>query len=46
MMMMMEIIINPISVPNITPHLGPVVERPDVSGMNRPVATEFSVCQQ
>jgi hypothetical protein len=40
MMMMMEIIMNPMSVPKSAAHLGFVVSRNDVSAMNRAVATE------
>jgi len=46
MMMMMEIIMNPMSVPKSAAHLGFVVSRNDVSAMNRAVATESIACQK
>jgi hypothetical protein len=46
MMMMMEIIMNPMSVPKSTATLSFNVTGPDVSAMNRPVANEFNACQK
>jgi len=46
MMMMMEIIMNPMSVPKSTAQLGFSVTRKDVSAMNRAVATELIACQK
>jgi len=46
MMMMMEIIMNPMSVPKSTAHLGFNACRKDVSAMNRAVATELIACQK
>jgi hypothetical protein len=45
-MMMMEIIMNPMSVPKSTAHLGFDDSRVDVSAMNRAVASELNACQQ
>jgi hypothetical protein len=44
MMMMMEIIMNPTSVPNSTAHLDFIVTRLYVSAMNRAVEMEFRAC--
>jgi len=46
LMMMMEIVMNPMSVPKSTAHLDFSVTRPDVSAMNRPVANEAIPCQK
>jgi hypothetical protein len=46
LMMMMEIIMNPMSVPKTTARLDFNVVRLDVSPMNRAVATEFIACQK
>jgi hypothetical protein len=46
LMMMMEIIMNPMSVPKSTAHLDFNVARSYVSAMNRAVAIEFNVCQK
>ena len=45
MMMMMEIMMNPMSVPNTTAHLDFHVYRYEFSTMNRAVAIEFITCQ-
>ena len=46
MMMMMEIIMNPTSVPKITATLDIHTCTPDVLAMNRPMAIELSTCQK
>ena len=45
MMMMMEIMMNPMSVPNITAHLDLNEDRFEFSSKNRAVATELITCQ-
>jgi hypothetical protein len=46
MMMMMEIIMNPMSVPKSTANLAFPENIADVSAMNRPVANEAIICQK
>jgi len=45
-MMIMEIIMNPMSVAKITAHVDLSVTKKDVSAMNRPMEIELSACQK